>query len=185
MTRFLVGFLLVLAGCSNVDVSQYPDAYRQALVANPGVVPPPDAAERFAALYRHVHERGVEERVRGFYAPSLYFNDTLATLTSADQVAAHIARLHEGGTRIDMSIDAILPDGHDLYLRWTMVATFAVLGRSKTSRTIGISHLRFDDTGRAVLQQDFWDPSLGFYRHIPVLGSTLEWVRRRFDPERP
>lgn len=132
-----------------------------------------------------IHEKGYEQRTRDFYAQRLYFNDTLATLTTADQLVEHLGRLHEGGSRVTLTIDDTIVLGADLYLRWMMDATFAVLGSARASHTIGISHLRFDDDGRCVLQQDFWDSSYGFYRHVPLVGGAIERIRRRFDAEQP
>jgi hypothetical protein len=50
-----------------------------------------------------------------------------------------------------------------------------------TSNTVGVTHLRFDEAGRIILHQDFWDSAEGLYRHIPVLGSLIGVIRGRFD----
>ncbi len=180
-----IAVLLILGalvgGCSGSVPSDYPEAYHRALLEKPASPPPGDAAQRFAQLYERIDQPGYEQRTRAFYAPRLYFNDTLTTLVSADQVVEHLRRLRDGGSRIDVEIDDVLTNGLDLYVRWTMDASFSALGRSHTSRTIGISHLRFDADGRVVLQQDFWDPVEGFYRFVPLLGSAIDSVRRRFD----
>jgi len=172
----------VLVGCSSAPPPDYPDAYHRALLTTTPAPVPADAADRFAALYERVDQPGYEERTRAFYAPQLYFNDTLTTLHSADQLVAHLGGMHDGGTRIDVEIEEALTNGRDLYLRWSMNAAFSVLGRPRTSSTIGFSHLRFDADGRVILQQDFWDPVQGLYRHVPVLGGLIDSVRRRFDP---
>jgi hypothetical protein len=179
----LIGTALLLLGACVAPVSRdYPERYAEALAKAPSAPPPADAITRFAELYARLHEAGFEERARAFYAPSLYFNDTLTTLATHDELVAHLRGMHEAGTRLSITIDDVIDKGPDLYVRWTMVATFDALG-SRTSRTIGISHLRFAPDGRCALQQDFWDPALGFYRNVPVVGSILERIRRRFDPE--
>ena len=86
----VVAISLLLVGCSSAP-PDYPEAYRRALQMPSSALPPADAADRFAQLYERVDEPGFEERARAFYAPSLYFNDTLATLTSVDQLVAHLA----------------------------------------------------------------------------------------------
>lgn len=177
----LLVLVTVVAGCSNSTPPNYSDAYHRALLATPASPPPSDAAQRFAQLYEHIDLPGYEQRTRAFYAPQLYFNDTLTTLGSADQMVEHLGRLHDGGSRIDVEIDDVLTNGTDLFVRWTMDASFSALGRARTSRTIGISQLRFDADGRVVLQQDFWDPVEGLYRFVPLLGGAIESVRRRFD----
>jgi hypothetical protein len=178
---FLV--LIGLVGCSRTGAPDYPVAYHRALQTMTPAALPADAADRFAALYEQVDQPGYEARTRAFYAPRLYFNDTLTTLDSADQLVAHLGRMHDSGVRIDVEIEEALTNGRDLYLRWSMVAAISVLGRPRTSSTIGFSHLRFDTDGRVILQQDFWDPVQGLYRHVPMLGGAIDSVRKRFDPE--
>jgi SnoaL-like domain len=180
----LIALVIFFAdGCAMPDAASYPAAYHDALRTIAGSSPPTDAVARFAALYARVHEPGYDDRARQFYAPMLYFNDTLTTLHTNEQLVEHLRGMHEAGARMGIAIDDTIASGNDLYVRWTMDATFRALGAERTSRTIGISHLRFDAEGRCVLQQDFWDPALGFYRHIPALGSVIERIRRRFDPE--
>jgi steroid delta-isomerase len=44
----------------------------------------------------------------------------------------------------------------------------------------GASHLRFADDGRVVYHRDYWDAAGEVYEQLPLLGSVLRWVRRRF-----
>jgi SnoaL-like domain len=182
MVRSLAGALaLVAAGCAAPTAPGYPVVYHDALRTTSPAAPPADAEARFADLYARVHEPGFDARAKAFYANDLYFNDTLATLRTEDELVEHLRRIHDAGTHLVVTIDDAIPRGEDLYLRWTMKATFDVLGRSRTSETIGISHLRFDASGECVLQQDYWDPAFGFYRHVPLVGRLLERIRGRFD----
>ena len=174
---------LCATACATPRAPDYPQRYASALEGAPIAAPPEGAAARFAELYARVHEPGFDERARAFYAPSLYFNDTLTTLTSNEQLVEHMRGMHHAGTHLSIAIDDTIEKGPDLYVRWTMSATFDVLGSPRASRTVGISHLRFDADGRCALQQDFWDPALGFYRHVPMVGGILERIRRRFDAE--
>jgi hypothetical protein len=68
----------------------------------------------------------------------------------------------------------------DVYLIWSMRAEFTPVRQSVVSYTIGVTHLRFNEAGRVVLHQDFWDTGLGFYQHIPVLGRVVKYINRRF-----
>jgi hypothetical protein len=64
-----------------------------------------------------------------------------------------------------------------------MQAEFTPVRQSVVSDTIGITHLRFNEAGRVILHQDFWDTGLGFYQHIPVLGRVVKSINRRFVVE--
>jgi hypothetical protein len=44
-----------------------------------------------------------------------------------------------------------------------------------------MTHLRFDESGRVVLHQDFWDSAAGLYRNLPVVGYVLKLVDARMN----
>ena len=92
-----------------------------------------------------------------------------------ETVVDHFTRLGNAGTRVDVEIHQTLQSDKDVYLIWSMQAYFTPIRKEVTSDTLGVTHVRFDKTGRVILHQDFWDSGLGFYSHIPfwVLGLGL------------
>lgn len=151
----------------------------QALDTYPGAPPPENAALRFQHFFRNLDTSEWETAARELYAESLYFNDTLFTTDSRDGLLAHFARVRRG-TAVDVVIDDAFQTNNDLYLRWRMVARFKAPIREAEAQTIGMTLLRFNEQGRIVFHQDFWDSTEGFFRHLPVLGSAITQVRNRF-----
>lgn len=43
----------------------------------------------------------------------------------------------------------------------------------------GSSHLRFGDDGRVAEHHDFWDAA-ALWRQLPLIGSPVSWLQRRF-----
>ena len=72
-----------------------------------------------------------------------------------------------------------LISGNDVFLVWSMEARFTPIRTERISDSLGVTHLRFDENGRVILHQDFWDSTEGFFRHVPVLGSVVNAVKRR------
>jgi hypothetical protein len=99
------------------------------------------------------------------------------------RVVKHFQGLVDAGTAVQVDILQTLVSGADVYLIWAMRAEFTPVRKPVISETIGITHLRFDDAGRVVLHQDFWDTGLGFYQHIPLLGQVVKSINRRFSME--
>jgi len=62
--------------------------------------------------------------------------------------------------------------GDRAYLKWQMTGRVRVLG-DWTVR--GMSELLFDESGKLVLHQDYWDASEQFYGQLPIVG----WLIRR------
>ncbi|MFO7762485.1 MAG: nuclear transport factor 2 family protein [Wenzhouxiangellaceae bacterium] len=135
--------------------------------------------ESFASAYANLAHPDIADRIQSLYADPMYFNDSLKTFdrreTLVEYMRATGAMLHNSTVRIDQTIR----DGRDIFVRWTMEFSAGAGAQPISSRSVGMTHLRFDDRGRVVLHQDFWDSASGLYRNLPVIGYALEQVDRR------
>lgn len=155
------------------------DAYQKALDTFPGSTAAiDDGLDRFGRTFADLTADDVEERMRGLYADRLYFNDTLVTLESSAAVGDYMARTGEKLTISRVDIDQALRDGSDVFVRWTMHFETAAWGMKVESHSIGMTHLRFDDDGRIVLHQDFWDAAAGLYEHLPIVGAMIRTAKK-------
>ena len=184
-TRFAstVALSTLLSGCSDDADARYPTLYQRAVETTAAHAVPADAAQRFVAFFESLDRPGVTDRVVELYASPLYFSDTLMVTDDRAALTRHFERLHARGAHIDVSLyDALVGANGDLYLRWRM--SVRLRGDPATAAaTIGMTQLRFDETGRISLQQDFWDSAEGVYRRIPLLGSALRFVDARIAAE--
>jgi hypothetical protein len=171
----------LVGACSSNSEPRYPARYKQAL-DTVGAAPVPDqAAQRFVAFFTSIDQPGVAARVDALYAKPVYFSDTLFVTEDRDALTRHFERLSRRGTHIEVDLDDAVISGTDLYLRWRM--RVALPNGAEQSRTIGMTQLRFDESGRISFQQDFWDSAEGVYRQIPVLGWIIGQVENRITEE--
>ena len=110
----------------------------------------------------------------------LCVSDALMLTNSKDAVVAHFRGLVEGGAKVEVDMLDVLVQDSDVYLVWLMTAEFQPIRKPVTSKTIGITHARFNTAGEVILHQDFWDTGLGFYQHVPALGGVIKAINRRF-----
>ena len=142
-----------------------------------GVAPVPASyIDAFVGLFEGSHGPETAKRAATLYADDVYFSDTLTNTRSRDVVIGHFERLGATGTRIDLEVHERIHRGADVYVIWSMGARFEAASRDIESDTIGVSHLRFNDAGQIILQQDFWDAAHGFYQHLPVLGTAVRGI---------
>ena len=167
---------LLLVACGSQPASSYVDDYRSAQARFPGSATEAQLTD-FLALYQRLGGDDVGERVRRAYADELFFNDTLHTSYSADDLATYMEQTARRVDQVNVTVLDHWQRGVDVYVRWHMETAFTVVGKQRQSESVGITHLRFNDQGRIVLHQDFWDSAEGFYRHIPVSGQAINWVR--------
>lgn len=149
--------------------------------------------ERFMQFYNQLSNAPVKQHIADIYAPDIYFNDTLVTLTSRDSLASHLQATADNLERMSVTLlDVLQPmtsKGHEaapqsqaIYLLWEMEAQFSLLGKKRLSHTLGISQLCFNDQGLVIFHQDFWDSSQGLDQHLPLLGPPTRWLRQHSTP---
>lgn len=176
----------MLGACAQQVRVPYAERYSAALARYPGV-PVADAApiEAFVRYFSSQGNPADRPATADLYAPALYFSDTLLTSEDHNVVVAHLDRMHAGTGTLNVTVLDRQIDGPDVYVVWRMQARFKPARKEVTSDTVGVTHLRFDAAGRIVLQQDFWDSTEGFYRHLPIVGSLVNAIAGRFASDAP
>jgi len=183
MKRISAGLLMVvlLCGCAGPAVYDHAALTGEAEAAKPGVVldaeTEREAIGRFEAFFADVSVESIRSQIDGFYAPDVFFNDTLKTLRGRPAVEAYLLRMPQHTDFVRTKILDHSHSGPNYYVRWIMDVRYK--GAKETVRTMGMTLLRFDKTGRVVLHQDFWDSSAGFYEHLPVLGGVMRWIKSK------
>lgn len=173
-------FLCALAGCSGGTLDSSRE-YRAAIAERPGVeFSNPDdgrrATGRFAALYSDLSPESVQNRVRETYAPGAWFNDTVSTEVGIDAIERYLLKTARGAMEIKATVQDVAVSGSDCYVRWSMEVRTKSLAGGKPTVTEGVSQLRFDEQGRIVLHQDFWNPAAGIYQHLPLIGPGIRYI---------
>jgi len=176
-TLLLCSLAMLTACNSEYQSGDFSRDYRQALQNHPGAPVEADWVARFVAIYQDFDGEHLDERLRELYAPRLFFNDTLHSHRERAHLIDYLTRTH--GRLESMSLEILDKriHGRDVYLRWAMRTRFRAGWREAEAETIGMSHLRFNDNGRVVLHQDFWDSRQGLFEHIPVVSGVLQWIR--------
>lgn len=172
--------LIALTGCSG-GPTDFTKEYREALTARPGkVFSDPEQGRRavkvFTELYADLSEENVRQRVRQTYAPEAWFNDTLATEVGIEAIEKYLLKTALGSEVIKGTTQDVAVSGADCYVRWTLEFRTKNLAGGKPIVTEGVSQLRFDEQGRIILHQDFWNPASGVYQHLPLLGPAIRYV---------
>ncbi len=179
-----LGLCVIVAcgGRGDIDHNAPVSAYLAALERFPGSA---DGAEvglaRFTGAYQDLTSPALIERLHDLYAPTLYFNDTLAEFRTREALLDYLGKAAHSLSDSRVDIHQVLRDGNDVFVRWTMYFSAAVAGRRIDSTSIGMTHLRFDADGRVVLHQDFWDSAGGLYEHLPVVGFLIHRTKARIQ----
>ena len=135
--------------------------------------------ESFRESYSDLTQADLGKRIENLYAERLYFNDTVHTFHTRDELRDYLVRTGEGLEESSVEIRQVVQDEEDVFVRWTMEFRTRVAGKKIHSHSIGITQLRFDEQGRIVFHQDFWDSGSALYAHLPFVGFAVRSARSR------
>lgn len=187
---FVLGLVasFLIVGCASGPSSENVVSEYHAALSSARKIPAPAAGsdleteslERWKVLLADLASESIGDNVKEVYSGNLYFNDTLKTIRSAEDLAAHFeatAEILDTGTvkYLSETRDA----SGDLYIRWEMSYSGKKINDGKPIVTIGMSQLRFDEAGKVVFHQDFWDSTAGIFEHLPVVGGPIKFFRNR------
>ncbi|MCG8435556.1 MAG: nuclear transport factor 2 family protein [Gammaproteobacteria bacterium] len=172
---------LLSACASNQPVEQgYVELYLAALERSPGaVIENETASARFATLFADFKQENLEKIIASVYADQLYFNDTFRTFSNRSELSEYLVETAETVDSTTVEIEDVARSGSDYYLRWIMNLEVTVSGDKIATRSIGVTHLKFNDEGKIILHQDYWDGVDGFYQHLPIVGYLIRKVKAR------
>lgn len=148
--------------------------YEAALDRFPGSAKAIDAGlEGFVNGYGNLAHDDLRARIEELYADDLYFNDTIHTYTDLDDLVAYLGKTGDALDESKVEVKQIMREGSDVFVRWSMDFKLRVIGREIHSRSIGMTHLRFDERGKVLVHQDFWDSGHALYAQLPIVGFFI------------
>lgn len=133
--------------------------------------------ERFLNLFGDFKNNAIEEIIRNTYADSFYFNDTFKVLYNLDDLVDYMIQTADMVETTTVEVSDVSFSGTDYYIRWIMEMKFKAKNKDIYSKSIGMTQLRFDQEGKIIFHQDYWDSTEGFYQHLPYIGFFLRKIR--------
>jgi limonene-1,2-epoxide hydrolase len=164
-------------------MSSYERTLREISELIPGVSPnsPEERAaiDRFTDFFSDFSEEKIREKARDFYADDVYFNDTLKEVRGIDALEAYLTESASAVESCHAEVQDVAVSRGNYYFRWVMDIQFKRFKKGQVTRTIGMSHIRFDEQGKVVLHQDYWDSTSGLFIHLPVIGYLIRKIKAR------
>jgi hypothetical protein len=183
-------FLFIGLGCSGVprvtDSAATLRAIRAEMEARPTVAVGSPAErqgiERLKLFLSRIDAESVRNNTLSVYAPDAYLNDTLVSRRGSSNIQSYFLATVEAAESITANIEDVTRSADGFYyVRWTMDVRMKKVAAGETIRTLGITLVRFDDQGRVLIHQDYWDSAAGLWDHVLGLGRGIRWIKGRLE----
>ena len=174
--------LILLISCASSQVdstveSSYFNEHAALVASLPNTALVSDPGEKLEMVLGDFKTTLTEENLRNLYAEDLYFNDTFVTLNTIDELVAYMQKTADSTIAATVEITDVSKSDTDYYVRWSMDMEFMARNKRIKSRSIGVTQLRFNEQGKVVLHQDYWDSANAFYQHLPIIGGLVKRVK--------
>ena len=137
------------------------------------------AIANFQAFLSDFTKENVTANARKVYARDAWLNDTLKTVRGSAEIEKYFLGSVENTDEIKVEFTDVARSGNEYYFRWVMDVKFKKFHRGKVVRTIGMTHVRFNADGQAILHQDYWDSAQGLFEYVPVIGGGIRFIKSR------
>lgn len=113
-----------------------------------------------------------------FYSADAYFKDPFNEVRGLAAVQRIFTHMFEqvGEPRFVVS-ERVVDDGGAMLI-WTFSFRSVRLGGGGTQVIRGMSHLKFDASGKVNYHRDYWDAAEELYMKLPVLGMLMRGLRQ-------
>jgi hypothetical protein len=128
---------------------------------------------KMAAFFTEMSPSNVAS-VRELYAVDATFRDPINEVKGVKAIEEVMADLFRQLKNIRIVVREMHGDEDAGCLLWNMHYEF----RGKTRTIPGVSHFRFQQDGKVMAQEDFWDASFVLYGEFPGLGLAMRGIRR-------
>ncbi len=150
---------------------------RHVATLKPGSAEEEKALQAFRDFYRVFSGEKIRASLADLYSRDAYFRDGFREVRGVDAIESYFLSSTESFHECTFHIQDVAENGGNYYFRWVMTL---VLKRDRDNpfQAVGMSHVRFDDTGKIIFHQDYWDTGI-IYEKVPLLGRIITWIRNR------
>lgn len=139
----------------------------------------PEGPRRFFEFLDGFSAEAVERDALEVYAENAYLNDTLKTVRGGEAIREYFLETFRNVAELDAQVVEVTGADRSWYFRWQMTMRFEDLNRGRPATSVGVSHVVFDDDGRVLVHQDYWDAASHFFVMVPIAGQVINKVKNR------
>ena len=184
----LLSGIFIMAGCTFKSKNRSPDWSKNTAIIEttqsvasmePGSDTEKEALRRFDAFYADYSVEAIRAGVRDVYAEDAWFGDPFHIVEGIDEIEHYFVVMAEPVEQCTFTVDSMQRSGNDYFARWTMRLESSA-AKGEIIETIGLSHIRYNDEGKIIFQQDYWDTSAMLDR-LPVVGFWTRLVKGKIE----
>ena len=115
-----------------------------------------------------------------FYSDDVWFKDPFNEVRGIAAIQRIFTHMFSQVAEPRFVVTEQVVDTNGAMLVWEFHFRPRFLGEGKTQVMRGVSHLKFDATGKVCYHRDYWDTVEELYEKLPVIGSVVRLFQKVF-----
>jgi limonene-1,2-epoxide hydrolase len=181
-TAAIIGGMMLFSGCTNQSYTtkELQEAERRsrdkAVEIQAIYEKVRDQVDLFNGVFSRYKKEEIASAVPELYAEDAFLNDRIHSVTGNRAIAEYFDGTFEKMHKSEFHIHDTTFAKHDVYIRWTM--RIQLKEGDKFMEFLGMSQFRFNEEGRIIYHQDYWDFS-ELMGEIRFVRSIVNYVKGR------
>ena len=113
-----------------------------------------------------------------FYSADAYFKDPFNEVRGIEPIQRIFSHMFQQVGTPRFIVTGQVADAGGAMLIWEFHFSLRLLGKPKPHVMRGVSHLKFDASGKVNFHRDYWDTAEELYMKLPVLGGLMRGLKR-------
>jgi len=132
------------------------------------------------ALIRFYHDLTSESVARfpEFYADDAWFKDPFNEVRGVAAIQGIFTHMFRQVAEPRFVVTEKVVDTGGAMLVWELYFRVRLWGRGEAQVMRGVSHLKFDSSGKVNYHRDYWDTAEELYMKLPALGTLMRGLKR-------
>jgi ketosteroid isomerase-like protein len=139
--------------------------------------------EEFKRYYSHFDQYDIDT-LDDFYTVEALFTDPLHSICGRENVKAYFSAMCDGllSCRFEFVGETVAKES--AWLKWVMHYQHPKLNKGEMLQLTGATYLVFSNEGengdiKVIRHEDFYDMGSMVYEHIPIMGSSIRWLKKQ------
>ena len=132
--------------------------------------------DKFCDIYQKLNKDNLNE-LTNIYDKDVIFIDAVHQLQGIDELQIYFNKLYKNISFCQFHIEQVISQQGQASIIWTMTFAHKKLNSGAEIKVNGCSHLKFDK--KIYYHRDYLDMGQMLYEHLPVLGKTVKFIKKR------
>jgi len=134
--------------------------------------------ESFIAFHEGMSPETVDN-ISDFYTADAYFKDPFNEVTGVGKIEDIFRKMFHQVEDPHIVVRHWSGDERDGFVVWDLCFRSRRMRGGDDQVIHGVSHIRFDMSGKATYHRDYWDTGEELYAKLPLIGGLIRWLQRR------